>query len=396
MTTNVCILPSNEDEDNEMIQFIIRLFSSKHPLYNTFTSGLADKSIVKIMQHSKGLPFISETKVPNDAIDWTTKKKLEENLIMKWHTDGCSLNPINTYVDDDNEYGLISKHTLNNVMRYLTDIVTILLEGVKHQSFQNGWFHGYNQTSKWRPQSHEMMSQNPQGTSVFVLAHLMQRPIVVLSDSSQVAGIYVPIRCTPYSCKKDAIVISYHLGQYSPVIGIIPKDHLSTSSCVTFPLESSGDRIPSIRTFGLPYELKTKHLLTISNYLNFVVYQSNPDEPFNLSIAVILSNDKHNLPLGNGNLVRIVDNGFTLNNNSLIDSNDNGTLSDQCELSVQHDRTCNEQLDERTRLRHCIADSCEQEIGFTTFPFCEDCHKKRMHQGNNGKIRISNNINYGL
>jgi len=65
---------------------------------------------------------------------------------------------------------------------------------------------------------------------VFVLAHVLRRPIVViaemmLKDSSgsalapiPFAGVYLPLECMPSKCHRSPLLLAYHASHFSPLV----------------------------------------------------------------------------------------------------------------------------------------------------------------------------------
>jgi len=65
---------------------------------------------------------------------------------------------------------------------------------------------------------------------VFILAHVLRRPIIViaetmLKDSSgsalapiPFAGVYLPLECRPSSCHRSPLILAYHASHFSPLV----------------------------------------------------------------------------------------------------------------------------------------------------------------------------------
>jgi len=65
---------------------------------------------------------------------------------------------------------------------------------------------------------------------VFVLAHVLRRPIIVLAetmlkDSSgsafapiPYAGVYLPLECKPSKCHHSPLLLAYHASHFSPLV----------------------------------------------------------------------------------------------------------------------------------------------------------------------------------
>ena len=65
---------------------------------------------------------------------------------------------------------------------------------------------------------------------VFILAHVLRRPIIVvaetmLKDSSGSAiapipfrGIYLPLECNPSKCHRSPLLLAYHASHFSPLV----------------------------------------------------------------------------------------------------------------------------------------------------------------------------------
>jgi len=78
---------------------------------------------------------------------------------------------------------------------------------------------------------------------VFVLAHVLRRPIIVvaermLKDSSgsalapiPFAGIYLPLECKPSKCHRSPLLLAYHASHFSALVCMQPT-HASGIICV--------------------------------------------------------------------------------------------------------------------------------------------------------------------
>jgi len=65
---------------------------------------------------------------------------------------------------------------------------------------------------------------------VFILAHVLRRPIVVIAESMlkdssgaalspiPFAGVYLPMECNPSKCHRSPLLLAYHASHFSPLV----------------------------------------------------------------------------------------------------------------------------------------------------------------------------------
>ena len=71
---------------------------------------------------------------------------------------------------------------------------------------------------------------------VFILAHVLRRPIVVIAESMlkdssgaalapiPFAGVYLPMECNPSKCHRSPLLLAYHASHFSPLVCMQSSD----------------------------------------------------------------------------------------------------------------------------------------------------------------------------
>lgn len=79
---------------------------------------------------------------------------------------------------------------------------------------------------------------------VFILAHVLRRPIIVIAetllrDSSgsalapiPFAGVYLPLECKPSNCHHSPLILAYHASHFSPLVCMQHARITGASQCL--------------------------------------------------------------------------------------------------------------------------------------------------------------------
>lgn len=214
-----------------------------------------------------GFPNEFRTFLEKDLIETQTQKRLEASRHLNWwHQFGQKLYPLSTTGDGNcllhaASLGMWGVHDRQLSLR--ETLYELLTNGARKEAIRRRWKwmeHHANQSNdlaltlsdaEWElewdvvlglssplPRKQEDNGSNStdqiyeslEAIHVFALAHVLKRPIVVVSDTilrnakgeelSPVAfpGIYLPLECPPSQCHRSPLVLCYDAAHFSPLV----------------------------------------------------------------------------------------------------------------------------------------------------------------------------------
>uniref|UniRef100_A0A1I7T822 ubiquitinyl hydrolase 1 n=1 Tax=Caenorhabditis tropicalis TaxID=1561998 RepID=A0A1I7T822_9PELO len=214
-----------------------------------------------------GFPNEFRTFLEKDLIETQTQKRLEASRHLNWwHQFGQKLYPLSTTGDGNcllhaASLGMWGVHDRQLSLR--ETLYELLTNGARKEAIRRRWKwieHHMNQSNdlaltlsdaEWElewdvvlglssplPRKQEDNGSNStdqiyeslEAIHVFSLAHVLKRPIVVVSDTilrnakgeelSPVAfgGIYLPLECPPSQCHRSPLVLCYDAAHFSPLV----------------------------------------------------------------------------------------------------------------------------------------------------------------------------------
>lgn len=214
-----------------------------------------------------GFPNEFRTFLEKDLIETQTQKRLEASRHLNWwHQFGQKLYPLSTTGDGNcllhaASLGMWGVHDRQLSLR--ETLYELLTNGARKEAIRRRWKwveHHLNQSNdlaltlseaEWElewdvvlglssplPRKQEDNGSNStdqiyeslEAIHVFALAHVLKRPIVVVSDTilrnakgeelSPVAfgGIYLPLECQPSQCHRSPLVLCYDSAHFSPLV----------------------------------------------------------------------------------------------------------------------------------------------------------------------------------
>lgn len=214
-----------------------------------------------------GFPNEFRTFLEKDLIETQTQKRLEASRHLNWwHQFGQKLYPLSTTGDGNcllhaASLGMWGVHDRQLSLR--ETLYELLTNGARKEAIRRRWKwieHHQNQMNdlaltlsdtEWElewdvvlglssplPRKQEDNGSNStdqiyeslEAIHVFALAHVLKRPIVVVSDTilrnakgeelSPVAfpGIYLPLECPPSQCHRSPLVLCYDAAHFSPLV----------------------------------------------------------------------------------------------------------------------------------------------------------------------------------
>lgn len=214
-----------------------------------------------------GFPNEFRTFLEKDLIETQTQKRLEASRHLNWwHQFGQKLYPLSTTGDGNcllhaASLGMWGVHDRQLSLR--ETLYELLTNGARKEAIRRRWKwieHHSNQSnelgltlseSEWELEwdvvlglssplprkqedngstSTDQIYESLEAVHVFALAHVLKRPIVVVSDTilrnakgeelSPVAfgGIYLPLECSPSQCHRSPLVLCYDSAHFSPLV----------------------------------------------------------------------------------------------------------------------------------------------------------------------------------
>ncbi|CAI2308205.1 unnamed protein product [Caenorhabditis sp. 36 PRJEB53466] len=214
-----------------------------------------------------GFPNEFRSFLEKDLIETQTQKRLEASRHLNWwHQFGQKLYPLSTTGDGNcllhaASLGMWGVHDRQLSLR--ETLYELLTNGVRKEAIRRRWKwveHHYNQSNglaltlsdvEWQlewdvvlglssplPRKQEDNGSNStdqiyeslEQIHVFALAHVLKRPIVVVSDTilrnakgeelSPVSfgGVYLPLECPPSQCHRSPLVLCYDSAHFSPLV----------------------------------------------------------------------------------------------------------------------------------------------------------------------------------
>ncbi|CAO4359821.1 unnamed protein product [Caenorhabditis nigoni] len=214
-----------------------------------------------------GFPNEFRTFLEKDLIETQTQKRLEASRHLNWwHQFGQKLYPLSTTGDGNcllhaASLGMWGVHDRQLSLR--ETLYELLTNGARREAIRRRWKwveHHLNQSNdlaltlsenEWQLEwnvvlglssplprkqddngsnSTDQIYESLEAIHVFALAHVLKRPIVVVSDTilrnakgeelSPVAfgGIYLPLECRPSQCHRSPLVLCYDSAHFSPLV----------------------------------------------------------------------------------------------------------------------------------------------------------------------------------
>ena len=256
-------------------------------------------------------------------VDKETQQLLEEEKCLNWCATATNLVPLLTLVDGRNN--LLHAASLGiwgfqDRDYFLRRAVSHAIQSTQGNTFYERWKHSREMENihfefeldpqewqaEWEMVVKKASAEVPLGASldtleefhVFVLANVLQRPIIIyavgkeslsfrgsIRHGVEFCGVYLPLLWHPISCKKDPLPLAFYDGHFSALV-VIEFQHQYRNGLLSLPLMDFYGRHLPVR-FTLLHENPTALMM---DYLELTQLsdQSSPHITFDILCAKLM------------------------------------------------------------------------------------------------------------